>query len=70
MITFYVVQSSFVSSQFRPTCRSALSHSQGSNKRFAQIVNFLATKKFSSPMISEYVESSITTFLALDCEFK
>lgn len=27
-------------------------------------------QNFSSPMISEYVKSSITTFLALDCEFK
>lgn len=31
---------------------------------------FSCNKKISSLMISEYVESSITTFLALDCEFK
>lgn len=59
----------FSSSQFRPTCRSALSLSGFKQKAFSYR-QFSCNKKISSLMISEYVESSITTFLALDCEFK
>lgn len=47
LLCCWVINVLFFSSSFRPTCRLALSHSQGSYKRLSQIIIFLAKLFFT-----------------------